>query len=148
LFGDPDERSHPVVNGLKRHRGEINSVLGSLADATWQSVPVRVRIPVEETERRVYVEQFLAVLSRSPGQTPEMVRQARQLMLHSDQLDRPSYIDNMLPNRLGTYEVVCRYQSQNPGFWPKALEAPPLRFEYIRTMNWIDVFNRKTETPK
>jgi len=107
-----------------------------------------VRIPIDETERRLYVDQFLALLSRSPGETPEKVQQARQMMLHSDQPERPSYIDNMMPNRLGTYEVVCRYQSQNPGFWPNALEAPALRFEYVRTMNWIEVLTRKRETPK
>ena len=95
----------------------------------------------------MYVEQYLALLSRSPGETPEKVQQARQMMLHSDQPDRSSYIDNMMPNRLGTYEVVCRYQSQKPGFWPNALEAPPLRFEYVRTMNWTEVFTRKRETP-
>src|SRR5260221_8516014 len=59
-----------------------------------------VRIPIEELERRLYVEQFLTLLSRSPGQTPEKVQQTRQSMLHSDQPDKPSYMDNMMPNRL------------------------------------------------
>jgi hypothetical protein len=107
-----------------------------------------LRIPVEEAERRLYVEQFSAMLSRSPGQTPEKLQQARRLMMHSDQPDKSSYIDALMPNRLGTYEVVCRYQSQQAGFWPNALEAPPLRFEYAKTMEWIEAITRKKDTPR
>lgn len=113
-----------------------------------QYVTAGVRIPVEEAERRLYVEQFLALLAAKPGQTPETVQQTRKIMLHSDRPNEPSYIDNMMPNRLGTYEIVCRYQSVKRGYWPEALEAPPVRFEYVRTMNWIEVFTRKRDTSK
>lgn len=123
--------------------GTINA-RGAITD---QSKVVGVRIPVEEAERRLYIEQFLALLSRVPGQTPEKVQQTRQMMLHSDR-QNASYLDEMMPNRLGTFEVICRYQSQKPGFWPEPLEAAPMRFEYVKTTNWIEVFNRKKDTPR
>lgn len=107
-----------------------------------------LRIPVEELERRLYVEQFLSLLSSTPGQTPQKMEQARRLMLHSDRPNEPSLIDRMMPNRLGVYEIVCRYQSQNPGFWPDPLEAPPLRFEYVKTINWIELFDGNRQIPK
>ncbi len=112
------------------------------------SLVAGVRIPIEEAERRFYVEQFLALLSSSPGQTPEKLQPTRQLMLHSDRPNEPSYIDNMMPNRVGKYEIVCSYQNQNPRFWPLALDAEPLRFGYVKTMDWIEIFKAKQPTPK
>jgi hypothetical protein len=90
---------------------------------------VSVRIPVEESERRMYVEQYLSLQSGSPRGAATDIRDLREKMLHDDQPGEPSYIDDLMPNRLGVYEIVCRYQSQRPGYWPEALEAPPLRFE-------------------
>jgi len=60
-----------------------------------------LRIPVEELERRLYVEQFLARLPVTPGQTPEKMQQARQMMLHSDRPNEPSYLDNLIPTDRG-----------------------------------------------
>jgi hypothetical protein len=47
----------------------------------------------------MYVEQFLALLTRSPGVTPESVQQFRKMMLHTDRPNKPSYIDNTMPNK-------------------------------------------------
>jgi hypothetical protein len=102
-----------------------------------------VRIPVEESERRTYIEQFLVLLSQRLGQTPAQIQQTRQLMLQADRPNEASYIDDLMPNRLGTYEIVCRYHAQSNEFWPEALVALPLRFEYVQTMNWIEIFNQK-----
>jgi hypothetical protein len=108
-----------------------------------ESLGVGVRIPVDEAERRLYIEQFLAVLAGNPGVPAEGVQRMRQMMLAAHSDSEPSYFDNLMPNRLGAYEIVCRYQSRKPDYWPGVLEAPPLRFDYVRTMDWIETFKRK-----
>ena len=142
---DKDRRRVEVPHSFGTWGVDGGNSRGAILD---ESVIASVRIPVEEAERRIYIEQFLAMLSRSPNQTREQVQRTRQMMLHSEQPNEPSYIDEMMPNRLGVYEIVCRYQSQRQGFWPVPLEAPPLRFEYVKTMDWIEIFNRKREPPK
>jgi hypothetical protein len=139
-----NDRRVDVPHPLAEWGGGIDNPRGAITD---QFVLASVRIPVEGAERSLYIEQFLALLSRSPNQTPERVQQTRQLMLHSDRPDEASYMDNMMPNRLGLYEIVCRYQSERPGYWNEVLVAPAFRFEYVKTMDWIQIFNRK-DPPK
>jgi hypothetical protein len=143
---------YQIVNGARREVPHAITSWGGSggggAGISNVSLLAGVRIPIEELERRSYIEQFLSLLSSRPGQTPEKVQQTRQLLLHSDRPSERSYIDDVMPNRLGTYEIVCRFQSQDPGFWPLALEAPPLRFEYVKTMDWIEIFKGKRPTPK
>jgi len=65
-----------------------------------------------------YVEQFLAVLSKRRTNARDGAAGATLIAAIFDQPDKPSYIDNMMPNRLGITKSSAGIIT-NPGFWPK-----------------------------
>jgi hypothetical protein len=103
-----------------------------------ESLLVSVRIPIEEAERKIYNAQFLAEAEKLVAEgkgNPQLLDVARK------QLDSGSpYLDSLFPNREGAYEIVVRYASQDPRFWPNQLASPGLRFEVVKTREWIDAF--------
>jgi hypothetical protein len=112
------------------------------------SIFLSVRIPVAEDERQQYANQFLAELAKERESDANYVDSVRRMVLHLERPGSESYIDHLLPNRVGTYEIVCRYQSHKAELWPGYLEAPALRFEYVKKREWIDLFRRKAASPK
>ncbi len=105
-----------------------------------EALLVGLRIPVEEAERKFYGDQFLAEMQKlvAKGQGNPQLLELNRKMLEG----RSPYFDSLLPNRSGTYEIVARYASRDKRFWPGQLTSPPLRFEVVKTREWIDVFRQ------
>ena len=105
-----------------------------------EALLVGLHIPVEEAERKAYADQFLAEMQKLVAQgrgNPQLLELNRKL------LDgRSPYFESLLPNRSGTYEILARYASQDQRFWPGQLTSPPLRFEVVKTREWIDAFRQ------
>jgi hypothetical protein len=105
-----------------------------------EALLVGMRISVEESERKFYGDQFLAEMQKlvAQGQGNPQLLELNRKMLEG----RSPYFDSLLPNRSGTYEIVARYASRDPRFWPGQLTSPPLRFEVVKTRAWIDAFRQ------
>lgn len=147
LYKIEDERREPVQVQLTLAGGSSGPYGDEARLLHWRNhgvfdevLLVGLHIPVEEAERKVYADQFLAEMQKLVAQgrgNPQLLDLNRKL------LDgRSPYFDSLLPNRSGTYEIVARYASQDQRFWPGQLTSPPLRFEVVKTREWIDAFRR------
>jgi hypothetical protein len=97
---------------------------------------VSLRLPLDEAERRRYRDKFLDELAKQPTVTADDVRRAREAFEHPD---GRHYWDSLLPSPPGVYEIECRYGSRDPRFWPGRLVAPPLRFQFVKRTEWIEL---------
>lgn len=122
-YGDDARRGH------FRNSGLFNETLS-----------ISLRIPVEEAERRIYGAQMLSEtekLVQEGKANPALLELNRKLL--KDGWRANPYFDSILPNRTGHYEMVVRYASRDERFWPGQLTSPAVRFEVVKTKEWIDV---------
>ena len=110
--------------------------MGAGKDVGRQYVSLSLEIPVDDAERRKGIKEYLdrlAAAAKKEGRSEEFAHLAQ-----GEDASIAAFEHLYVQNRVGRFEVVCKYSSRKQGSWNGEVQAPPVPIEIVDRGKFFD----------
>jgi hypothetical protein len=137
-----------IVDGRKVSVPIKTSVTGSGQDLRERYLSMLLMIPVDPVVRRDEEMQYLQRLESQAENEKGTDKRIVDLYKNQKQSLISSFDSVFIENRVGLFEIVCRYSSNRRGFWNGEIQSAPMDVEIQFKGHFFDQPPFKGSSPK